>query len=78
MEHLEDGTYRYTSDKAHPQILTDLSQLNLVGRVWEIQVLVEIDQYDMSDNGKVDLSKESAQKVKVWWPVWTDDLPPQK
>lgn len=78
VEHLDNSTYRYTSDKAHPQILTDLSQLNLVGRVWEIQVLVEIDHYDMSDRGTVDLSKEAAQKVKVWWPAWTDDLPPQK
>ncbi len=78
VEHLEDGTHRYTSDKAHPQIITNLSQLNLVGRVWEIQILVEIDHYDMADNGTVDLSKKSAQKAKVWWPVWTDDLPPQK
>ena len=73
VEPLEDGTFRYVYDKANPQILSDLSGMELVGRVWEIQMLTEIDEYQTAANGSVRFNKDARKKVKLWFPVRTDD-----
>lgn len=77
VEPLEDGTFRYVYDKANPQIRSDLSGMELVGRVWEIQMLTEIDEFKTAANGSVRFNKAVRKKVKLWFPIWTDD-PHQK
>lgn len=73
VEPLEDGTLRYVYDKANPEILKNFSGLELVGRVWEIQMLTEIDEYQTAANGSVRFNKAERKKVKLWFPVQTDD-----
>ena len=72
VEPLEDGTFRYVYDKANPEILKNFSGLELVGRVWEIQMLTEIDEYQTAANGSVRFSKDARKKVKLWFPIWTE------
>lgn len=73
VEPLEDGTLRYVYDKANPEILKNLSGLELVGHVWEIQMLTEIDEYQTAANGSVRFNKDARKKVKLWFPIWTAD-----
>lgn len=73
VEPLEDGTFRYVYDKANPEILKNLSGLELVGHVWEIQMLTEIDEYQTAANGSVRFNKDARKKVKLWFPIWTAD-----
>lgn len=73
VEPLEDGTFRYVYDKANPQIRSDLSGMELIGRVWEIQMLTEIDEFKTAANGSVRFNKAARKKVKLWFPIWTDD-----
>lgn len=51
--------------------------MELVGRVWEIQMLTEIDEFKTAANGSVRFNKAVRKKVKLWFPIWTDD-PHQK
>ena len=74
IEPLEDGAFRYVYDNANPQIHSDLSGMELVGRVWEIQMLTEIDEYQTAANGSVRFNKAERKKIKLWFPIWTDDL----
>ena len=73
VEPLGDGSFRYVYDKANPQILSDLSGMELVGRVWEIQMLTEIDEFKTAANGSVRFNKAERKKVKLWFPIWTED-----
>lgn len=73
VEPLEDGTFRYVYDKANPEILKNFSGMELVGRVWEIQMLTEIDEFKTAANGSVRFNKAERKKVKLWFPVQTDD-----
>lgn len=73
VEPLEDGTLRYVYDKANPEILKNFSGIELVGRVWEIQMLTEIDEYQTAANGSVRFSKDARKKVKLWFPIWTEN-----
>lgn len=75
VEPLEDGTFRYVYDKANPEILKNLSGLELVGHVWEIQMLTEIDEYQTAANGSVRFNKADRKKVKLWFPILTKDVP---
>lgn len=75
VEPLEDGTFRYVNDKANPEILKNCSGLELVVRVWEIQMLTEIDEYQTAANGSVCFNKDARKKVKLWFPIWTEDTP---
>lgn len=72
---LVDGTFRYVYDKANPEILKNLSGLELVGRVWEIQMLTEIDEFKTATNGSVRFNKADQKKIKLWFPIWTKDVP---
>lgn len=73
VEPLEDGTLRYVYDKANPEILKNLSGLELVGRVWEIQMLTEIDEFVVPANSGKLFNKDACKKVKLWFPIWTED-----
>ena len=73
VEPLEDGTLRYVYDKANPEILKNLSGLELVGRVWEIQMLTEIDEFVVPSNSGKLFNKDACKKVKLWFPIWTED-----
>lgn len=73
VEPLEDGSFRYVCDKANPEILKNFSGIELVGRVWEIQMLTEIDEYQTAANGSVRFSKDARKKVKLWFPIWTEN-----
>ena len=59
------------------KIRSDLSGMELIGRVWEIQMLTEIDEFKTAANGSVRFNKAARKKVKLWFPIWTDD-PHQK
>ena len=72
IEPLKEGSYRYIYDKTKPQILADLSGMELVGPVWEIQVLVEIDEYETPANGSIRFDKNARKKVRLWFPIRTD------
>ena len=73
VEPLEDGTLRYVYDKANPEILKNLSGLELVGRVWEIQMLTEIDEFVVPANSGKLFNKDARKKVKLGFLIWTDD-----
>lgn len=75
VEPLEDGTFRYVYDKANPEIFKNFSGLELVGRVWEIQMLTEIDEFKTAANGSVLCNKDARKKVKLWFPICTEDAP---
>lgn len=75
VEPLEDGTFRYVYDKANPEMLKNFSGLELVGRVWQIQMLSEIDEYQTAANGSVLCNKDARKKVKLWFPICTEDAP---
>mgnify|MGYP000890121862 CR=1 FL=1 len=72
VEPLEDCTFRCVYDKANPEIFKNLSGLELVGRVWEIQMLTEIDEFKTAANGSVRFNKAESKKVKLWFPIWTE------
>ena len=76
VERLEDGTYRYVSDKENPETVTDISKLDLVGRVWEAQVIVEIADGGVAGDEHTPSRKgDPNKKYKVWFPLWTDVSP---
>ncbi len=71
----DDGTIRYTSDKEFPQILPDLSGKELVGQVWEAQVLTMIEDLGTA-NAELPLTPKALRPmVQVWFPLWTDATP---
>ena len=72
VQKLDDGSYRYALDKEHPEILADLNNRQLVGRVWEAQIIVEIkDGGTVGDNWTPHDSSQEDKFFKVWWPLWT-------
>ena len=73
VEPLEDGTFRYVYDKANPEMLKNLSGLELVGRVWEIQMLTEINEFVVPANSGKLFNKDARKKVKLGFLIWTDD-----
>lgn len=73
VEPLEDGTFRYVYDKANPEILKNFSGLELVGRVWEIQMLMEIDEFVVPANSGKLFNKDARKKVKLWFPIGAED-----
>ena len=73
VEPLEDGTFRYVYDKANPEMLKNLSGLELVGRVWEIQMLTEIYEFVVPANSGKLFNKDARKKVKLGFLIWTDD-----
>ena len=75
VEPLEDGTYRYVFDRKNPQILSDLSDLSLVGRVCEVQTQIEIEEFETPANSGLSFDEKARKKVQVWWPIWTEITP---
>lgn len=77
IERGSDGTYRYTSDKDHPEILSDLSSLDFVGRVWEAQALTPIRELGTVGDGwtRQKFEEEPEKIVMMWFPLWTDKFP---
>lgn len=71
VELLDDGTYRYTYANKKPEIRSDLSELELIGQVWEAQTMVEIADGGTIGNGKLVPPKDPNEKFKVWFPFWT-------
>ena len=71
MELLDDGAYRYTYDSKKSEICSDLSELELIGQVWEAQTMVEIADGGTIGNGKLVPPKDPNEKFKVWFPFWT-------
>lgn len=69
---LEDGSYRFVPNKEHSEILADLRDRDLVGRVWEAQTIVEIkDGGTVGDGWTTHDSSLEDKYFKVWWPLWT-------
>lgn len=71
VELLDDGAYRYTYDSKKSEIRSDLSELELIGQVWEAQTMVEIADGGTIGNGKLVPPKDPNEKFKVWFPFWT-------
>ena len=55
------------------RLLVNLSGLELVGRVWKIQMLTEIDEFVVPANSGKLFNKDACKKVKLWFPIWTED-----
>lgn len=71
VELLDDGAYRYTYDSKKSEIRSDLSELELIGQVWEAQTMVEIADGGTVGDGKLVPPKDPNKKFKVWFPFWT-------
>lgn len=62
LRQLEDGRYEYVYDRHQPQIIPSLSGLSFIGRVWDLMVPCEVEQYETKEKVKVFLFTRTFSK----------------
>lgn len=70
VEKLKDGRYRYTSDYKAPKILSDLSSLKLIGRVWEVEGRVPFKTLSGEKTEDGGIKVREVKVSMIWLPIW--------